>query len=156
MGSRAYLARSGWRETAISPEEWRTAASSIPELEVHASYRDDAVFAVLRGSQRRRLNWHDGYISAHHPDPRLIGILFALAERLGAQVYSEHRRPYLDVADWRQRQQRRQRTYQPHERGYGTHHAARPAMGRADWLPFAAFMVALAFLALWALDLSST
>lgn len=154
MAFRAYVARSGWRETPITPAEWRAAASSLPELEVHASYHDEAVCAVLRGSQRRRLSWNDGYISAHHTNERLVAVLFVLAERLGAHVYSEHRRPYLDLADWQerqQRQQRRKRPYEPRARSYGHHHVARARTSSADWLPFA-FMVALAAFALWALD----
>lgn len=159
MGLRAYLARSGWRETPITADEWHDAVVTLPELEVHHVQGGGPVRAMLRGSQRRGLSWHDGYISAHHANARLVAAMFVLADRLGAQVYSAHRRPYLDVADWEQRTQRYRR-YPGEKNGGGRRgvlasgsHALRgTAQATALWGPFIVLLVVLVVGISWAMQ----
>lgn len=147
MGARAFLARSGWRETPITAEEWKVAASGVPELVLHHDADSPAVKAVLRGSHRRRLTWHDGYVAAHHANPALVAALFVLADRLGAQVYSEQRRRYADVADWERSNPPLQRT---RSRVPVTASAALPAAAaNTAWVPWLAFLIALGVVAAW-------
>jgi hypothetical protein len=157
MGLRAYVARSGWRETPITADEWHDAVATLPELEVHQVHGGGAVRAMLRGSQRRGLTWHDGYISANHVNARLAASMFVLADRLGAQVYSAHRRPYLDVADWEQRSQRYRR-YPGEKNGRGQRNmsAVRPPAGRpvppaSLWGPLIVLVLVVMLGAGWAL-----
>ncbi|NRF70849.1 hypothetical protein HLB44_27975 [Aquincola sp. S2] len=156
MGLRVYVARSGWRETPITADEWHDAVVTLPELEVHHVHGGGPVRAMLRGSQRRGLAWNDGYISAHHANARLVAVLFVLADRLGARVYSAHRRPYLDVADWEQRTQRYRRY--PGEKGRvrrgvlasGGEAMRSTAQATALWGPFIVLLVVLVIGASWA------
>jgi hypothetical protein len=102
MGTRAFVARSGWRKTPISLDELAQAVAESPDLELRQGIDGD-LRALLRGSSRRRLTWHEGYLAAHHTNPRMAAAVFDLAERLGAEVYSERRHRYADLADWARR-----------------------------------------------------
>jgi hypothetical protein len=99
MGSRAFVARQGWKDTPIGRDEWAEAVHQSTDLVLHQS-PDGDLTALLRGSRRRRVTWHDGYLASHHTDARLAVAVFALAERLNAGVYSEHRRHYASLAEW--------------------------------------------------------
>jgi hypothetical protein len=102
MGTRAFVARHGWKNTPIGLDEWAAAVAQSDDLELHQA-PDGELTALLRGSRRRRLTWHDGYLAAHHTDARLAAAVFALADRLHADVYSEHRHRYASFADWQRR-----------------------------------------------------
>jgi hypothetical protein len=102
MGTRAFVARPGWRDTPIGQEEWAEAVQQSTDLEMHR-WPDGELTALLRGSRRRRVTWHDGYLAAHHADARLAAAVFALAERLQADVYSEQRHRFASLAEWHQR-----------------------------------------------------
>ena len=102
MGTRAYVARQGWKDTPISLEEWSKAVHQSDDLEMRQS-PDGEWTALLRGSSRRRLTWHDGYLAAHHTNARMAAAIFDLADRLHADVYSEHRRRFDSLADWQRR-----------------------------------------------------
>jgi hypothetical protein len=102
MGTRAFVARHGWKDTPIRLEEWAEAVQQSADLELHQS-PDGELTALLRGSRRRRVTWHDGYLASHHTDARLAVAVFALAERLHADVYSERRYRYASLAEWQQR-----------------------------------------------------
>jgi hypothetical protein len=102
MGTRAFVARHGWKHTPIGLDEWAAAVAQSVDLELHQS-PDGELTALLRGSRRRRLTWHDGYLAAHHTDARLAAAVFALADRLHADVYSEHRHRYASFAEWQLR-----------------------------------------------------
>ena len=102
MGTRAFVARRGWKDTPIALDEWAQAVLESPDLELHQG-PDGELTALLRGSRRRRLTWHDGYLAVHHTNHRMATAVFALAERLGAGVYSERRHRYADLAEWERR-----------------------------------------------------
>lgn len=99
MGTRAFVARHGWKDTPIALDEWAEAVHQSTDLELHQS-PDGELTALLRGSRRRRVTWHDGYLAAHHTDERMAAAVFALAERLHANVYSERRQRYASLAEW--------------------------------------------------------
>ena len=99
MGTRAFVARHGWKDTPIGLDEWADAVGRSEDLELHHS-PDGELTALLRGSRRRRLTWHDGYLASHHTDARMAAAVFALANRLHADVYSERRHRYADFTDW--------------------------------------------------------
>jgi len=99
MGTRAFVARHGWQKTPIGLEEWADAVAQSPDLELHQA-PDGELTALLRGSRRRRLTWHEGYLAVHHTNVRMAAAVFALAERLQANVYSERRYRYVDLDDW--------------------------------------------------------
>jgi hypothetical protein len=100
MGTRAFVARQGWKETPIGLDEWVAAVSRSADLELHQS-PDGELIALLRGSRRRRVTWHDGYLAAHHTNVRMAEAVFALAERLHADVYSDGRHRYGSLAEWK-------------------------------------------------------
>lgn len=160
MGVRAFVARSGWSKTPISAQEWWEAASTLPELDVHAIPGDGPVRAMLRGSRRRGLVLQQGYVCGEQVDRRLVAVMFVLADRLGAQVFSEHRNVYRDVADWDARTSRSTRTRtRPRHRGMVAERAALDSPsdastyeGGAWWLPFLVAGVVTCLLALWALN----
>ena len=102
MGTRAFVARAGWRDTPIGHEEWAEAVRQSTDLEMHR-LPDGELTALLRGSRRRRVTWHDGYLASHHTDARMAMAVFALAERLQADVYSERRHRYASLEEWHQR-----------------------------------------------------
>jgi hypothetical protein len=102
MGTRAFVARSGWRDTPISLDELARAVAESSDFELHRG-TDGDLRALLRGSTRRRLTWHEGYLAAHHTNARMAAAVFDLAARLGAEVYSDRRQRYADLADWARR-----------------------------------------------------
>lgn len=102
MGKRAFVARQGWKNTPIGLEEWAEAVLQSTDLELRQA-PDGEFTAVLRGSTRRRLTWHDGYLASHHTDARMAAAVFRLAEHLHADVYSEHRHRYASLNEWRRR-----------------------------------------------------
>lgn len=102
MGRRAFVARHGWNHTPIGLDEWVAAVDQCADLELHQS-PDGELTALLVGSTRRRLTWHDGYLASHHTNDRMAAAVFSLAERLHADVYSEHRHRYASLADWQRR-----------------------------------------------------
>ena len=102
MGTRAFVARHGWKHTPIGLDEWVEAVGQSTDLELHHS-PDGELTALLRGSRRRRLTWHDGYLASHHTNERMAAAVFALADRLHADVYNVHRYRYASLADWQLR-----------------------------------------------------
>ena len=141
MGTRAFVARPGWGDTPIGQEEWAEAVQESADLELHR-WPDGELTALLRGSRRRRLTWHDGYLAAHHTDARMAAAVFALAERLQAGVYSDRRHRFASLAEWHQ-----------HVGPAAGHRSERsmvtsPAMATssAAWLAWLAVAVGLAFL----------
>jgi hypothetical protein len=102
MERRAFVARHGWKDTPIGRDEWAEAVRQSADLEAHQT-PDGELTALLRGSRRRRVTWHGGYLASHHTDARLAVAVFALAERLNADVYSEQRHRYASLAEWQLR-----------------------------------------------------
>lgn len=159
MGIRAFVARSGWNKTPITAQEWREAAALQSDLELHAGVGGEPVRAMLQGSRRRGVALQQGYLCAEHVNSRFIAVLFALAERLGAQVFSESRQPYRDVAEWQVRHADRVRIggsrSRDSSRRLQTAPAARlagnPAIAEPSWVPFVAGVMAC-LLVLWALN----
>jgi hypothetical protein len=140
MGTRAFVARHGWKDTPIGRDEWAEAVRQSADLEPHQS-PDGELTALLRGSRRRRVTWHDGYLASHHTDARLAVAVFALAERLNADVYSEQRHRYASLAEWQLRagppaaQRDRPRAFAP-----------ALAANSAGWVAWVAVAVGFAFL----------
>lgn len=138
MGTRAFVARHGWQDTPIGLEEWAQAVAQSPDLELHQT-PDGELTALLRGSRRRRLTWHHGYLAVHHTNTRMAVAVFALAERLHAEVYSERRHRYADLADWERRvgaaPRRGERLISP-----------ALAASSAGWVAWVALAVGLAFI----------
>ena len=139
MGTRAFVARHGWKHTPIGLDEWAAAVTQSDDLELHQS-PDGELTALLRGSRRRRLTWHDGYLASHHTDARMAAAVFALAQRLQADVYSEHRHRYASFAEW----QRRAGGQASHERERAI--APLLASNSASWLAWLAVAVGFAVL----------
>lgn len=108
MSYHVFIAREGWKDTPIGPEEWRVACAAMPQLEIKKVGRPDAgLMAVwLRGQKRQRLRLKEGYIDAQDPSEDLVSVMFAIAERLDAGVYSIRAKRYASVADWRRRTKR--------------------------------------------------
>lgn len=153
MGHRAFIARSGWSKTPISADEWQEAVATLPELEVfHGA--SGAVRAMLRGSRHRGVVLQQGYLCGEHVDSRLIAVMFVLADRLGAQVYSERRRIYRDVADWQQRTQRRgsRRRVDTRPRGASAAQVTARSAVAAGWAPFLLAGILTCLVAIWALQ----
>ena len=152
MGHRAFIARSGWSKTPISAEEWQEAVATLPELELFRG-SSGAVRAMLRGSRLRGVVLQQGYLCGEHVDGRLIAVMFVLADRLGARVYSERRRVYQDVADWQQRTQRRgQRRHRTETRPPGVPAGPAAISGAANtgWAPFLLAGILTCLVAIWA------
>lgn len=105
MSYHVYLARAGWKTTSITLGKWRSAATAVPALDVSVREPDGGLLVHLAGQRRQWLAWQDGVVFAQNPDEQLVGAMFLLAERLGAQVYSERQVPYRDVDDLRRRTQ---------------------------------------------------
>lgn len=153
MGHRAFIARSGWSKSPISADEWQEAVATLPELELYRS-PSGAARALLRGSRRRGVVLQQGYLCGEHVDGRLIAVMFVLADRLGAQVYSEHRRVYRDVADWQERTQRRgnRRRIDVRQNGASAAPTAAPSAMAAGWAPFLLAGILTCLVAIWALQ----
>lgn len=160
MGIRAFVARSGWSKTPITAQEWREAAATQSDLELHAGVGGEPVRAMLQGSRRRGVALQQGYLCADHVNSRFIAVLFALAERLGAQVFSESRQPYRDVAEWQLRHADRVRSGSGSRSGANGRRlqtapagrlAANPAIAEPSWVPFVAGVMAC-LLVFWALN----
>jgi len=158
MGVHAFVARSGWQSTPISAVEWHIAAAALPALEVFDGAADAAQRAVLRTDRRRGLVLHRGCLHADRVDRQLAVQMFALAQLLGAQVFSARRRPYIDLADWEARNLRsgRRRGAAGSEGGRrsasGASAAATAAAGTA-WVIFGSAAFLLGSLAVWAAGL---
>lgn len=153
MGLRAFVARSGWNKTPISGQEWHEAASTLPELDLHGGHGEEPVRAMLRGSRHRGLSLQHGYLCGDHVDRRLIAVMFVLADRLGAQVYSEHRRVYRDMVDWEERTRHRSSRRSSHRQSASVADDTRsaPTIDKPSWLPFLLGGVVACLLAVWAL-----
>lgn len=151
MGHRAFIARSGWSKTPISAEEWQEAVATLPEFELFRGSAG-AVRAMLRGSRQRGLELQQGYLCGEHVDARLIAAMFVLADRLGARVYSEHRRVYRDVADWQRRTERhgRRRRTGSGASDLASAAAPRPSAAVASWAPFLLAGILTCLVAIWA------
>ena len=108
MSYHVFIAREGWKDTPISPEEWCVACAAMPQLELKNVGRPDAglVVAWLRGQKRQRLSLMQGFIDAQDPNEELVTVMFSIAERLDAGVYSIRAKRYASVADWRRRTKR--------------------------------------------------
>jgi len=106
MSYHVYIARSGWRDTPISPEEWSQAVSEESALEARPTPRGDHLMVHLEEKPRKWLNLTQGYVHAQDPGEELVAVMFQLASRLDARVYSERAKPYESVADWRNRTKR--------------------------------------------------
>jgi len=157
MGVRVFVARSGWNKTPISAQEWREAAATLPELEVHAGVGAEPVRAMLRGSRQRGVVLQQGYLCGDHVNHRLVAVMFVLADRLGAQVYSERRNVYHDVADWEERMGRRGRRSRnayalADARNSRDPASTLPSSGDMSWMGFALAGVLTVVLAAWAMN----
>lgn len=154
MAVRAFVARSGWNKTPISAQEWREAASTLPDLELHAGVGGEPVRAMLRGSRRRGVALQQGYLCGDYVDGRLAAVMFSLADRLGAQVFSETRQPYRDVDDWQSRNaERLNRRHRRPQHAAASRALAGPAgTGETAWLPVFVAGVLSCLLVMWALQ----
>lgn len=152
MGVRAFVARKGWQLTPISAEEWLEAASTLPDLDLHRGAGPASARALLRGSRRRGVVWHNGYLSAEHVNERLAGVLFVLADRLNARVYSERRRAYADVADWVERVHGRRRPGRRASAPAVVLPGAAGSGGGGAWVTLGAAVVLFGLLVTWALQ----
>jgi hypothetical protein len=154
MAFRAFVARSGWNKTPISAQEWREAAAALPELELHAGLGGEPVRAMLRGSRRRGVILQQGYLCGEHVDSRLVSVMFALAELLGAQVFSEARRPYSDLSDWQMRNaQRRRSRPRRSQAAIGTRTVpAQVATAESTWVQALMAGVVTCLLVMWILN----
>lgn len=108
MSYHVFIAREGWKDTPISPEEWRVACAATPQLETKRVGRPDEgrVLAWLRGEKRQWLSLKEGFVHAQDPTEDLVSVMFAIAETLDAGVYSIRAKRYASVADWRRRTKR--------------------------------------------------
>lgn len=155
MSVRAFVARDGWTKSPISAQEWCEAARAVPELQVQAQAgaEDVPVVARLRSNPRQRVSWVQGYLYGEHVDHRLVAVMFNLADRLGAQVYSEHRHIYHDVDDWDRRTRRRRARAARHQPGPVMADALPGDLGRGAALAvFAGMLLGIVMLGTWALN----
>jgi hypothetical protein len=106
MSFHVYVAREGFKSTPISPAEWMAAAGQCAGLdlpEVPDRPGGGRITTARLRCQRGEclsLDPH-GLIHAQDPSEALVELMFELAERLQAGVYSEKLKRYQSVDDWR-------------------------------------------------------
>lgn len=153
MSVRAFVARDGWSKSPITAQEWSDIARAVPELQVQPAADDQPVIARLRSNPRRRLSWVQGYLYGEHVDHRLVAVMFTVADRLGAQVYSERRHIYHDVDDWDRRTHRRRVRAARHQPAPQLADALPADLGRGAALAiFAGMLLGIVMLGTWALN----
>lgn len=106
MSFHVYIARAGFKETPISPDEWLASASECAELRVEKKLnRHGKMFCNVALKDRRDARLHltpHGLIDAQEPSKALITIMFRLAAMLGAGVYGENLYRYTSPDNWEQ------------------------------------------------------
>jgi len=120
MSLHVYVANSRFKEEPISYSAWIDAAISVAasnealvicERENSRTGKAHA-FAHLRSSKRQNMSLNPyGLVHAQDPNIELIRLMFQIAEKLNAAVYSETLKIYESPEDWEQRtKQYRQRS----------------------------------------------
>ncbi len=104
MSLHVYIARAGFKETPIGPDEWFASASDCPELRVEKKRsRHGKTFCTVALKHRREAGLHlppHGLIDAQEPSKELILIMFRLATVLDAGVYGDKLNRYTSPAHW--------------------------------------------------------
>lgn len=108
MSFHVYVARGGFKSTPISAAEWIAAARQCAGLDLPEELNQQGVVhslvARLRSQPRQCLSLDPhGLIHAQDPSETLVELMFELAERLQAGVYSEKLKRYQSVGDWREK-----------------------------------------------------
>ncbi|NHZ93312.1 hypothetical protein F2P45_30520 [Massilia sp. CCM 8733] len=104
MSFHVYIARAGFKETPIGPDEWFASASDCAELRVEKHLnRHGTMFCTVTLKDRRNAGLHltpHGLIDAQEPSKELILTMFRLAAMLGAGVYGENLDRYASPDHW--------------------------------------------------------
>ena len=111
MSHFVYIANPGFENDPISDVAWLEAARKLSVqdngcvlAETKRKGHDPTFYIHLAGRPRQRLDLHPyGLIQAQEPDRELVELMFKLAERLAAAVYSERRVAYKSPDDWEKR-----------------------------------------------------
>ncbi|NHZ44861.1 hypothetical protein [Massilia aquatica] len=104
MSFHVYIARAGFKETPIGPDEWFASASDCPELRVEKKRsRNGRTFCTVALKDRRDAGLHltpHGLVDAQEPSKELILTMFRLAAMLGAGVYGDKLYRYTSPEHW--------------------------------------------------------
>ena len=105
MSYHVYISFPGFKEEPISIESWSKAIADtlahdnrlevFDECELGLRFRDDKHRWLTRTVY--------GLGHAQDPDKALVEVMFDVADRLGACVYSERLKAYVSLADWESR-----------------------------------------------------
>lgn len=104
MSLHVYIARAGFKETPIGPDEWFASASDCPELHVEKHRNRNAkMFCTVALKDRRDAGLHltpHGLVDAQEPSKELIVIMFRLAAKLDAGVYGDKLYRFTSPEHW--------------------------------------------------------
>jgi hypothetical protein len=106
MSFHVYIAYPGLKDEPISGKAWMEAVKSVSETNENLVFckREAKATAYLRNSTRHRLNLDPyGLIHTQDPNKELVEIMFQIASKLNAGVYSERAKPYESPDDWEKR-----------------------------------------------------
>ncbi|HSV50629.1 MAG TPA: hypothetical protein VLJ57_00830 [Burkholderiaceae bacterium] len=107
MSFHIYVARDGFKSNPISAADWVDAARQCPTLDVRDEVSRSGTrisLAKLKSHRRQHLSLDPhGLIHAQDPNQELVKVMFELAGLLNAGVYSEKRKRFQSVDDWRDR-----------------------------------------------------
>lgn len=124
MSYYVHIAREGFKENPIPPDDWLAAARQCDELSVeeirnrHDEIKGYSVF--LKGNRRAKLLRHPsaGVITAQDPSKELIIVMFKLASILNVGVYSDRLKRYESIEDWEKRTKKYHQTRDKHHTEY--------------------------------------
>ena len=106
MSFHVYIAHPGFKDEPISHDEWIEAAASVAaeNEKLVVTPRGNSQTVHLSASKRQRLSLDTyGLIHAQDPNKELIEIMFQIAAKLNAGVYSERLKVYASPEDWEKR-----------------------------------------------------
>lgn len=112
MSYHVYISHPGFKNEPISAESWDQALSDVVagdghlELVEPSNSNTDQPDKTLRFRKNRRRQLSRtvyGLGHAQDPDKPLIEVMFKVADRLGASVYSERNKSYGSPEDWESR-----------------------------------------------------
>jgi hypothetical protein len=102
MSFHVYIARPGFKDAPIEREQWLSIAHSNERLK--GTRNSDAASFLLSSDRTQRLTLDpNGLVHTQNPSRELVVVMFELAERLGAGVYSEKLKRYSSTEEWEER-----------------------------------------------------
>ena len=107
MSFHVYVAREGFKSNPIGEGDWVGAARQCSRLDLPDEFNRAGkriAIAKLRSDRRQHLSLDpNGLIHAQDPSRELVEVMFELAARLNAGVYSEKLKRFQSVDDWQDR-----------------------------------------------------